>query len=70
MEELEQIQNLEVGTLKTFTAKAPKLVADLLMEMKLNGKFFAILIDGKKAELTDSIKEGQSIILLPKIAGG
>lgn len=70
MEELDQIQNLEVGTLKTFTAKTPKLVADLLKDMKLNGKFFAILIDGKKAELSDQIKEGQSIILLPKIAGG
>ena len=74
MEKLEQLENIvemeTIGTLKTFTNKTERKVSALLNKLKLNDKYFAILIDGKKAKLTDVIKEGSSIILLPKIAGG
>ncbi len=45
-------------------------VADLLKELNLEDAFLAVLVDGKKAELTDEINETQKIIILPKIAGG
>jgi sulfur carrier protein ThiS len=64
------VETIEVGTLKTFTLKNEKCVKDLLKELKLSDKFFAILVNGKRANLNDMIKEGSSIILLPKIAGG
>ncbi len=61
---------IDVGSLKTFHAKRERKVSDLLDELKLNGKFFAILVNGKKVGLNDIIEEGSSIVLLPKIAGG
>lgn len=68
--ENQMIESIDIGTMKTFTVKEERKVKDLLKELKLNDKYFAILIDGKRANLNDVIKEGSSIILLPKIAGG
>lgn len=64
------VESIDIGTMKSFTVKEERKVKDLLKDLKLNDKFFAILIDGKRANLDDVIKEGSSIILLPKIAGG
>lgn len=68
--ENQMIESIDIGTMKTFTVKEERKVKDLLKELKLNDKYFAILIDGKRANINDVIKEGSSIILLPKIAGG
>jgi len=68
--ESELYQALEIGSLRTYTVNTEKKVADLLKELNLSDKYFAILIDGKRAGLDDVIKEGSSIIILPKIAGG
>lgn len=73
MEQVNQNQinePVDIGTLQSYTVKTEKTVKDLLKELKLSDKYFAILIDGKKAAMDDTIKEGSSIIILPKIAGG
>jgi sulfur carrier protein ThiS len=46
------------------------LVKDLLKELNLEGKYFGILINGKKASEDDIIKETDSVVILPHIAGG
>ena len=65
-----QETSTDIGTLKEFKVKTEKKVSDFLKELKLDNKFFAILINGKKASLDTVIKAGESIVLLPKIAGG
>ena len=45
-------------------------VKDLLKELNLEGKYFGILVDGKKAD-PDTVIDGNSeITILPHIAGG
>ena len=61
---------VDIGSLKTFQVNRERKVSDLLNELKLSNKYFAILVNGKKAGINDIIKEGSSIVLLPKIAGG
>ena len=68
MQNLQEIQT--TGSLKSYKVVARKTVADLLGELKLEAKFFAILADGKKVKLTDTLDEGAEITILPKIAGG
>ena len=46
------------------------LVKDLLEELNLAGKYFGILINGKKASEDTIIRETDEIIILPHIAGG
>ena len=65
---LQEIQT--TGSLKTYKVNAQKNVSDLLTELKLETKFFAILADGKKVGLDDTIEEGAEITILPRIAGG
>ena len=45
-------------------------VGDLLKELNLEGKYFGIIIDGKKASESDVIDKDSSITILPHIAGG
>ncbi|MHA1340070.1 MAG: MoaD/ThiS family protein [Promethearchaeota archaeon] len=68
--ENEIYEAVEIGSLTTYTVKTEKTVSELLKELNLSDKYFAILIDGKRAGLDDVIKEGSSIIILPRIAGG
>lgn len=68
MQSLQEIST--TGTLKTYRVNTTRNVADLLKELKLESKFFAILADGKKVGLDDKIEEGSEITILPKIAGG
>lgn len=68
---MENLSDLvSTGDLQQFKVKESKKVKDLLKELGLEGKYFAILIDGKKASPKDTIKEGSDIVILPKIAGG
>jgi len=46
------------------------IVKELLKELNLEGKYFGILINGKKASEDDIIKETDEIVILPHIAGG
>jgi len=45
-------------------------VGDLLKELNLEGKYFGILVNGKKADEDTVINEDSSITILPHIAGG
>jgi molybdopterin converting factor small subunit len=46
------------------------LVKDLLKELNLEGKYFGILINGKKADENTAINETDEVLILPHIAGG
>ena len=58
------------GSLKIYRVKMARTVGDLLKDLKLESKYFAILANGKKVELNDRIEEGSEITILPKMAGG
>jgi sulfur carrier protein ThiS len=45
-------------------------VNDLLKELNLEGKYFGILVNGKKADEDTVIRESDSVVILPHIAGG
>ena len=68
MQSLQEIST--TGNLKMYRVKATRKVSDLLKDLKLETKFFAVLADGKKVGLDDTIEEGAEITILPKIAGG
>ena len=69
-----QIEDLiivnETSSLKTYRVKNSQTVQDVLKKLKLETKYFAILINGQKAELSTIIEENSEILILPKIAGG
>ena len=59
------------SVLTKVTVEKQTTVADLLNSLKIpNGKYLAVLVDGKKADLNQEIHEGQKVIILPMIAGG
>ena len=59
---MDQMQKLKVE--KTMT------VGNLLREMKLEQQYFAVLVDGKRVDLDETIDANTEIIILPRIAGG
>ncbi|MFX1345902.1 MAG: MoaD/ThiS family protein [Promethearchaeota archaeon] len=61
---------LETGLYETFSPERSMTVADLLIELNLEGKYFGILVDGKKADPETKINEKSEVIILPHIAGG
>jgi len=61
---------LETGIYKTFTPDKKILVKDLLKELNLEGKYFGILVNGKKATEDTIINENDEVVILPHIAGG
>ncbi len=65
----ELIQSGELST-HTYHVTKEKKVMDLLSELNLMGRYFAIIVDGKRAGPEDVLKEGAEVIILPKIAGG
>ncbi len=68
---MKQISDLlETGLYETFTPEKAMTVADLLSELNLEGKFFGILVDGKKAEPETKRDVNSEVIVLPHIAGG
>ena len=70
-QDIGQIEDeIAIGVLKEFKIRKEQKVSDLLKELNLNDKFFAILVNGKKASLNDKIQEGSDIVILPRIAGG
>ncbi len=61
---------LETGIYETFTPEKTMTVADLLKELNLEGKYFGILVDGKKADPSTKISPDSEVTILPHIAGG
>jgi len=55
---------------ETFKPEKRMVVRDLLRELNLEGKYFGILVNGKKATEDTVIRETDEIIVLPHIAGG
>ncbi|MFX0048360.1 MAG: MoaD/ThiS family protein [Candidatus Hermodarchaeota archaeon] len=64
------IDILETGIIETFIPERNMLVRDLLRELNLEGKYFGILINGKKANEDSEISPKDEITILPHIAGG
>ncbi len=61
---------LDTGLYETFSPVKTMTVADLLIELNLEDKFFGILVNGKKATPETKIGKEDEIIILPHIAGG
>ena len=61
---------LETGIIDTYIPERKMLVKDLLRELNLEGKYFGILINGKKADEDTEISPKDDITILPHIAGG
>ena len=61
---------LETGIIETLTPERKMLVKDLLQELNLEGKYFGILVNGKKADEDTEITPNDDITILPHIAGG
>ena len=61
---------LETGIIETVIPERKMLVRDLLRELNLEGKYFGILINGKKADEDTEISPKDDITILPHIAGG
>ena len=61
---------LSTGIIETIVPERKMLVKDLLRELNLEGKYFGILINGKKADEDTEITSKDNITILPHIAGG
>lgn len=61
---------LDTGLYETFTPEKTMTVADLLKELNLEGRYFGILVNGKKATPETKVGKEDEIIVLPHIAGG
>lgn len=61
---------LSTGIIESYTPKRKMLVKDLLKELNLEGKYFGILVNGKKASEDTVLDENSDIVILPHIAGG
>lgn len=56
---------LETGIYETYTPERAMTVADLLKDLNLEGKYFGILVDGKKATPETRITPENSVVILP-----
>ena len=57
------VQKLELQEKKT--------LKELISELGIDGKFFAILVDGKKIDdLNEVIQKDSKVVILPRIRGG
>ena len=60
----------ETSSMAVYRIKNRQTVENVLASLNLEAKFFAVLVNGKKVDLKESINEGDEILVLPKIAGG
>ena len=67
-------QNVEIlnetSSMSTYRVKAKQTVKTLLSRLALKEKYFAVLVNGEKADLSHVIEVGDEILVLPRIAGG
>jgi len=71
MESLQKLEKLtETSSMMTYRLKTKQTVRDILKELQLEQKYFAVLVNGRKAALNDVITENSEILILPRIAGG
>ena len=67
---MSESESKQGGGLIKIISNQRQTVAELLQEMGLEQEFFAVLIDGKRANLNEEVEKGTKIIVLPKIKGG
>jgi sulfur carrier protein ThiS len=60
----------ETSSMQTFKVKSTQTIQDILKHLDLEHKYFAVLVNGKRVQLTEVVIEGSEILILPKIAGG
>nr|MDO8081823.1 MoaD/ThiS family protein [Candidatus Freyarchaeota archaeon] len=58
------------GGLMKLVSEHRQKVAEMLQELGLQEEFFAVIINGRKADLNEEVEKGTKIIVLPKIKGG
>ncbi|MDD4353029.1 MAG: MoaD/ThiS family protein [Candidatus Nanoarchaeia archaeon] len=63
-------QITEQGSLKSYRIKKDSTVAEVLKEMNLENKYFALIVNNKKVGIDYKLKENEELVILPKIAGG
>ena len=56
---------LDTGLYETFSPDKTMTVAELLLELNLEDKYFGILVNGKKATPETKIGKEDEIIILP-----
>ena len=56
---------LDTGLYETITPERTMTVADLLIELNLENKYFGILVNGKKATPETKIGTEDEIVILP-----
>ena len=61
---------LKTGIYESFTPVKTQTVRDLITELGLGDRYFGILVNGKKAGPNTVVKETDSVVILPHIAGG
>lgn len=68
MQNLEKIN--EFSSITTYIARNNQKVYEVLKQLKIEDRYFAILVNGHRVHINDSILPEDEIIVLPKIAGG
>ena len=58
------------SNITTYRAINNQKVQDVLQKLNLEFKFFAVLVNGKRADINQEIQKDDEIVILPKIAGG
>ncbi|NHI91501.1 MAG: hypothetical protein EAX96_03290 [Candidatus Lokiarchaeota archaeon] len=62
---------MEKKLISKLELKEKKTLKQLIGELGLNEKYFAILVDGKKvSDLNQLLDKDSKIVILPKIQGG
>lgn len=59
-----------IGSTHNVSLKNVQTVASVLKALKLEDRFFAVLLNEKRAKLDDEVKPTDKLTILPKIAGG
>lgn len=68
MQKVEDLLN--TGVYETFNPSKKTTIGELLKDLKLEDKYFGILVDGKKAGKKTYVDKNSEIVILPHIAGG
>lgn len=68
MEHLEEV--MVSNSIASYKVKHAKTIRDILHELKLDNKYFAVLVNGQRKNLDESVLPDSTIVILPKIAGG
>ncbi len=61
----------ETSSMTTYrVVKSAQKVYDVLKQLNLESKYFAVLVNGQKVDTSMEIETNDEILILPKIAGG